>query len=52
MRRRLLRHLFTALWAAGATVIYMWLGFRFDWPTWVLAFVVIVLGDAIRDATE
>lgn len=50
MRRSILRHLFTALWSVGCVVVYMWLGYRFDVPTWVLAFVGIILGDAIRAA--
>lgn len=52
MRRRLLRYLIRALWGAGCVTVYLWLGYRFDWPTWFLAFFAIALGDGIMEAAE
>lgn len=52
MRLWLRSRLFAFLWSAGVTVIYLSLGYRMDWPTWVLAGIVIILGDAIRKAAE
>lgn len=39
-----------ALGIAPCAVVFLWLGYRFDWPTLVYAIVVLTVADIVRGA--
>lgn len=52
MKHKLRSWVISGLFVVASVVAFRWLGYDLHSPTYILAGVIILIGDAIRDASE